>query len=580
MSAFDSQLGRMRSHLDDFSGRLADPEADAERLAKDVIFQLEEAVTELGAVGEELERQNRALADQQAHLASLFEMAPVPMLVTDADGVIERANPACVGFFGMSVARLVGRPVTVLIGSASHEKLIGLIHAARDLSMGRVQGELVIDEDLSIGRGAIASVVSADEPDGRVSLRWSFVELAEVGSDEPSAMGVAAELTGVIGSTLTGEETFRRVARQFRRYNDKFLEALDSMVVVVDVKSGKVRLNDAARAVIRDDGDAQGWASSSEGFAGAYRLIHGSVIADLRAGATPAPFEYTARNLQGGLRRMRWNASAVVDPEGELTQIIYSGRDITHERELEDRLATLDRLESVGLLASGLAHDFNNLLTIAVGNLELAIDTSAVDEAAVVRIESALSALDRGSDLTRRLMAMARRPAGDGSDTMTFEDRRTRVDVGSMVIDLVQMVAGAVSADIRFDVSRLMDSAIVSIDPTHLEQVLLNLITNACDAMDGRGLIAISVQPARDRDGLPAIDITVRDNGPGMDPSVVERIFNPLFSDSVAVGHAGLGLATSRLLVESAGGMITATSTPGIGTSMTVRLPAVDSEPS
>ena len=575
MSGFDAQLERLRSMLDHLAGQLADPDADAERLLKDAVGDLDEALTELGAVGEELERQNSILVQQKVHLDSLFESAPIAMMYTDCDGVVERVNTQCAEFFGVPVDSMIARPVAVLVDSRSNDALVELIAAATHRPALPLHGEILIDGAIDDDRVAVTSVVAVAVPNEPVTLRWSFLDPIDFDSGEPSAMGIAVELNEVLVAVPPGEDRFRRIARQFRRYNDKFLEALDSLLVVVDAKTGSARLNGAARDLVRSDrADSKAVDGRDDGWSSEYRIIHETILADLRNGEGPAPFEYAAFDADRGTRRIRWTVSTVTDSAQEISQIIYSGRDISHERELEDRLATLDRMESVGLLASGLAHDFNNLLTIAVGNLELAIDTADISETGITRIEAALGALDRGSDLTRRLMAMVRRPDGVGATEMVVSTPRSR-DVSLLVEDLVELVSGAVGSEISFDTSGLGEPVAAAIEPTHLEQVLLNLISNACDAMHGRGRIAISSALSADSSGMPSVEITVRDDGPGMDAEHLQKMFDPLFSDAVAVGHAGLGLATSRLLIESVGGSITASSIPGDGTSICVRVPIV-----
>ena len=354
------------------------------------------------------------------------------------------------------------------------------------------------------------------------------------------------------------------------------IEEVEAIVVMVSADGKFVVVNDVARRLLDGDSGALGpFASDPAGIfrqtiPHEYGAIPFRILNHLRAGNPPPALMSDVIGSDGRSHRIKWSTTAISDETGKITQVVYSGHDVSVERDLRTQLATFDRLDSVGRLAGGLTHDFNNLLTIAGGNLELALDIGAMDEMARSRIEAALDAIEHGGEIAHRLLKVASHSAGSGSE------QRSETNVVEVVNGLVEMLSGVVGAGIRINVAEEPPVGVVEMDALQLEQVILNLITNACDAMNNRGSIVIAIRELQGPEGA-YVELSVRDDGPGIEPSRLEDIFAPFSTDANAEGHTGLGLSTVRLLVESAGGSITATSQLGIGTEMTLNLPRTGS---
>jgi signal transduction histidine kinase/CheY-like chemotaxis protein len=237
-------------------------------------------------------------------------------------------------------------------------------------------------------------------------------------------------------------------------------------------------------------------------------------------------------------------------------------------RALDDRLRQSQRMEAIGRLAGGIAHDFNNLLMVIRSYAELGRRQAAVGDARVddklVEIDRAA---DRASDLVRQLLAFGRRQ----------ELHPEIVDVNRLVSGLEGMLGRLLGDDVELAVDLAADDVTTRVDPALLEQVIVNLAVNARDAMPrgGRLEIATRVAAAGSSDGDPVVELEVRDDGVGIDPTIRDRIFEPYFTTKEMEKGTGLGLATVYGIVQQSGGTIDVESRLGRGSVFTVRFPRV-----
>jgi signal transduction histidine kinase/ActR/RegA family two-component response regulator len=247
-------------------------------------------------------------------------------------------------------------------------------------------------------------------------------------------------------------------------------------------------------------------------------------------------------------------------------------RDELEERaRLEEQLRHAQKLEAVGRLAGGIAHDFNNLLTVIRMSLVAVGDAALTDEMREA-LGDASDATDRAAGLTHDLLAFARK--------QTLQ--RTTVAVADILGGVERMIRRVAEASIRLEVRAAPELGEVVADRHQIEQVLLNLAINACDAMGNRGALTIAAdaveldgdQAARHR-VLPGpwIRIAVSDTGMGMDDATRRSVFEPFFTTKAVGQGTGLGLAVVHGIVTQHGGQIDVDSQPGTGSTFTVLLP-------
>jgi PAS domain S-box-containing protein len=295
----------------------------------------------------------------------------------------------------------------------------------------------------------------------------------------------------------------------------------------------------------------------------------------------PAPGVLSISRSDGSSVMVERSVAPLVTEGGEGTGWVVVVRDITERVQQEERIRISQKMEAIGRLTGGIAHDFNNLLTVILGyakllgeELETPASGTAPDSAALrADVDGIRKAALRSAALTRQLLAFSRHQ---------IMERRV-VDVNTIVADMQKMIGRLVSDDVRMHVDLLAEHASVRVDPSQLEQVIMNLAVNARDAMPDGGRLAIRTDLRRvDRagDGSGAgvtpgdfVAITVRDTGVGMSPSVLEKVYDPFFTTKPVGEGTGLGLSTVYGIVSQSGGFITADSTPGKGTTFVVHLP-------
>lgn len=238
--------------------------------------------------------------------------------------------------------------------------------------------------------------------------------------------------------------------------------------------------------------------------------------------------------------------------------------DQTERRGVDKQLREAQRMEAVGQLTGGIAHDFNNLLAAISGNLQLLHQQLYADEAASTRLLRALDATERASAVTQRLLAFARQ--------QTLQPRMTDVnELVTSLLDLVEYSVG-VGIEVRTDLDSSLDQTMV--DPVQLENAILNLVFNSRDAMPGGGTISISTR-SRTTGNVRQISLLVEDDGHGMTPDVLARIYEPFFTTKEKGRGTGLGLSMVYGFIKQSDGEIAIDSRPGNGTRVVIRLPLV-----
>ena len=252
--------------------------------------------------------------------------------------------------------------------------------------------------------------------------------------------------------------------------------------------------------------------------------------------------------------------------------------ELERRKRLEETVLHSQKMEAIGQLAGGVAHDFNNILLAITGHVALAKNAFSPDHPATADLQRILDATTRAAELTSRLLAFGRR------QVMV----PCAVDVGDALDEVVQILKPLLGEWVRVEVAQSSESAVVEIDPSALQQILLNLAINARDAFDKDGTVLIEYSKAEvtEKKMLPTgelspgmwVGISVSDNGSGMDQDTVDRMFEPFFTTKAPGQGTGLGLSTVWWILERCGGKIDVESELGVGTKFTVYLPACSDE--
>lgn len=268
----------------------------------------------------------------------------------------------------------------------------------------------------------------------------------------------------------------------------------------------------------------------------------------------------------------RVNARALRDSAGRIEGLEYFVEDVTSRRALETQLRQAQKMEAVGQLTGGIAHDFNNMLTVILSTARL-VEEALPAEAEQGRADLAIlcNTARRGGEMIRKLLAFSR--------TQQLEFRPYPMQ--ELVRAATEVLRRVLPAHIEFRLELPSAPIYLRTDPAILEQMLLNLATNARDAMPDGGSMEIGVTYLTRRatgDG-PWVVLAVKDTGIGMSPSTVDRLYEPFFTTKGSVRGSGLGMTMVYALASQHGGMVEVDSAPGRGTTVRLLFPAVSPVP-
>jgi len=285
--------------------------------------------------------------------------------------------------------------------------------------------------------------------------------------------------------------------------------------------------------------------------------------------------EFYVKDKQGREFPVMITNSPVFDAQGEVTAIIGVSTDISDRIELERQLLQAQKMEAVGQLAGGLAHDFNNILTVILGNADFGLKNLKSDDVSHDFFEEIKNAAEKARGLTNQLLSFGRKKIL----------KKSIVDVNDIIHDLLKMVRRILGEDILLKTKLSSNLQPVCVDPGQIQQVFLNLCTNARDAMHHGGQITITTKnifpPASSQDDEsipdsfePLVEITISDTGTGMDAATLSRAFEPFFSTKKPGKGTGLGLSFAYGIIEQHKGHLNVKSEVGKGTTFEIYLPA------
>jgi two-component system cell cycle sensor histidine kinase/response regulator CckA len=402
--------------------------------------------------------------------------------------------------------------------------------------------------------------------------RW-WTTLKFLVEEDPASLPLVGGITIDVTPRMRAEEALRASEDRYR----SLVELAGSVIVVVGSDGRIGEFNRAAEAffgLTRDEAVGQDFLRLCVPENQRPDVLND--FAHIREGEAVRERESLLPAADGTRRSFLWNATRLLDGSHGQVGILIIGQDISELRRLETQLLLSQRMEGIGRLAGGIAHDFNNLLTAILGHAEMARGDVAEGDPAQSNITEITRAAQRAADLTRQLLAFARR--------QIIEPKI--VDLNSLVLNVDRMLRRLLGEDV--DLLTVPDPGLwrVRIDPGQFEQVLVNLAVNARDAMPGGGRLLIetsnvyldadfarnhaTVQPG------PHILLSVTDTGTGMDQEVLAHIFEPFFTTKEVGKGTGLGLATCYGIVKQNRGSIWVYTERGLGTTFKIYLPRAE----
>ncbi len=296
--------------------------------------------------------------------------------------------------------------------------------------------------------------------------------------------------------------------------------------------------------------------------------------------------ERYAANENENMRRngdrvwIAWTNKTIFDEEGNPAEILCVGNDITARKQLENQLRHSQKMEAIGTLAGGIAHDFNNILWAVTGNLEVALMDELPDgHPAAYSLNQALGAAGQAKDLVAQILAFSRQQ----------EEALRPLRFTILLKETVKLLEAALPATVRICTDLRAQSDVVLLEPSQLQQVVMNLCTNAAHAMRERGgelrvgteNMSLGPHDPESEQGAklgPFFKLTISDTGEGIPEAISERIYEPYFTTKTVGEGTGLGLAVVHGIVKKLGGTLSFETEKGKGTTFSVLLPLVDEE--
>ena len=378
---------------------------------------------------------------------------------------------------------------------------------------------------------------------------------------------------------ITESKLSRLVLEDWKRRYGEAVLASRQIIYESDPKSQFVELDGCTGEILgytpaELSGEAVKW----------LELIHPADRSDyvekMRAAATAEgiEFEYRVRRKDGSYRTLWEQGRAVTDAEGNVTRITGFITDITERRALEAQFRQAQKMEAVGRLAGGIAHDFNNILTVISGYSSIQLDRSSPSDPVHHEAEQIRATAERAAALTRQLLAFSRQ--------QVMLPRR--LNLNDIVRNLDKMLRRLIGENIEVMMALAPDLGAVKVDPGQMDQVVMNLVINARDAMPDGGKLTIQTQNIEldesyfEKHGYVIsprqVMLAISDNGTGMAPETQARLFEPFFTTKEAGKGTGLGLPVVYGIVKQSGGSIEVYSELNHGTTVKIYLPRVDSE--
>jgi PAS domain S-box-containing protein len=484
------------------------------------------------------------------------------------------------------LARLV--EAAVLIDSAGSPQAV--LDAAADQAQA-VTGAaraVVIVNDVTSRSAVQPSVAKPGDSDDHAGLgeHWITVPIPAAGAPDAGVLRVLSQpgrridedesilrlLARSVGVALDNARLYQAV-HQSRERLGAVIEAAPVAIIELDA-DGPIRRWGPATDVIFATRETDG---ASPG--GGEAALHPDAVAQLDAvrqrvlesGKPQSTTIHTFRQ-DGTPVELSGSAAPLRGAGGDATGVLAVLTDMTEWRMLEHQLQQGQRMEAIGRLAGGVAHDFNNLLTVITGYALFSLEGMGEDDPMREPLEAIQQAALRAARLTEQLLTISRRQVV----------QPIVLDIGAVVSDLDAILRRLIGEHIQLRTSLGSSTVRVRVDRGQLEQVILNLVLNARDAMPSGGRLDLTIGSAEatDGDGAPEAGrwatVTVSDSGTGMDAATVQRCFDPFFTTKGRGEGTGLGLATVYGVVSQAGGRITVHSRVGKGTEFMVRLPTVD----
>jgi PAS domain S-box-containing protein len=548
---FGNEAKALNRWYDVHAYRVGKPENRLVAIIFNDITDRKRAEEALRTAHDELELRVQERTAELRRQADLLDLAHDAIIVRDMDGKISFWSRGAEAIYGFTKQEAIGKIIHTLLQSGFPVPLAEIIEIAN--RHGRWEGEL--------------THVCKEGREITVLSRWSVRKGKADGTVE------IMEINQDITKRRQAEEAHRRV----NAYNRSLIEAsLDPLVTIdragkiSDVNSATERITGHSREKLIGT-DFTDYCTDSERAKVGYLLVfQNEAVKD---------YELEILHRDGHTTPVLYNASVYREKDGKAVGVFAAARDITQRRKLEDRLRQSQKMEAIGTLAGGIAHDFNNMLAAIIGFTEMALE-DVPDRPDVERsLQNVSRAAMRARDLVKQILAFSRKTSHE----------RNPLSLLPLVKETIQLLRASIPTTIEIKFTATATSDTILAAPAEIQQILMNLATNASLAMQEKGgtmevsLTDIDFEPDSPVFGADVspgeyVQLMVKDTGIGMGPDVMKRVFDPFFTTREVGKGTGMGLAVVYGIVKDLQGAVTVESELGVGSTFSVLLPKVKTD--
>ena len=494
----------------------------------------------------------KQIRNSEEKYRNLINTANDAILVIDAETrLIVEANDKAGEMLGIPEHQLVGKPESELY-PATNDK---------------IRREFLSPNPDRPARSRELELVRADGTRVPVEVSASATELA----GRPAVLGIFRDL----GDRLEAAAILRRSEDRF----SYLIQNLSDVITIVAVDGTMLYHSPSIERVA-------GYLPSELLGKSFLAFVHPEDEPSVRAAlervtlkvGSAAPPEYRFRRKNGSWVWLESVGNNLLN-DVAVGGIVVTSREVTGRRALEEQVRQSQKMEAVGRLAGGIAHDFNNLLMVIQGYAEIVLEEDSASPAVRKNVETIVRTTESAANLTRQLLSFSRKHV--------FSPQV--LDLNALVSQMSEMLLGVLRDEMEFEVKLDPDACCISADPGQVEQVIMNLVVNARDAMPKGGNLTLQtarIAPEASRAKQPAalprgdyVMLAVSDTGIGMDLDTQSRIFEPFFTTKSKDEGTGLGLSVVYNIVRASGGHVRVNSEPGRGTTLRVFFPRVAMAP-
>ena len=510
----------------------------------------------LALVGDitERKRNEAALRASEQNLALHVMQTPLGVIEWNLDFKVTKWNPAAERIFGYSRKEALGAHASLIVPSSVKD------HVNQIFS------------DLIRQKGGLRSTNENMTKDGRlIYCEWYNTPLVDANGNVIAAASLVQD--------ITERKLSIDALQKSEAFNRNILDSVDEGFIVVDRQYRIMSANRAFCHLVKLPEDRVVGRPC-------YEMTHNAPRPCFESGedcAVKRTFEtdaihfssHTHMDASGAKQYVELRSYPITDASGTVVSAIETVNDITEKRKLEDQLRQAQKMEAIGTLAGGVAHDFNNILTAIIGYSNIVKMKMNSDDPLQSAVDQVLTSSDRAAHLTHSLLAFSRKQVINPKP----------VDLNDIVRNIEKLLRRLIGEDIDLSTQIAETSLIAMADAGQIEQVLMNLATNARDAMPEGGALTIRTEEIElgadfitahgsGKPGKYAL-ISVSDTGQGMDATMRDKIFEPFFTTKELGKGTGLGLAIVYGIVKQHEGAVNVYSEPGKGTTFRIYLPLI-----